>query len=58
MSALADQMGRIAMTEPSEVAAFAVSCIESEQFWMLPEKTNTQGFEDRAQSLLKRANPA
>lgn len=57
MGALAEQMGRVTMTEPHEVAAFALQCIEREQFWMLPEGSATAGFEARTADVLARRNP-
>lgn len=58
MGALAEQMGGIKMTEPEDVAAFAVSCIEKEQFWMLPEGSNLEGFQQRSADIVARRNPA
>jgi NAD(P)-dependent dehydrogenase (short-subunit alcohol dehydrogenase family) len=57
MSALAERMGGIKMTEPEDVAAFAIECVEKEQFWMLPEGSNTSGFEQRCADLVARRNP-
>ncbi|HEY3695261.1 MAG TPA: SDR family NAD(P)-dependent oxidoreductase [Phenylobacterium sp.] len=57
MSELAQRMGGIPMTEPEDVAAFAIGCIEKEQFWMLPEKTDTNGLEKRTADILARRNP-
>jgi NAD(P)-dependent dehydrogenase (short-subunit alcohol dehydrogenase family) len=58
MSALAEQMGGIKMTEPEDVAAFCIACIEKEQFWMLPEGSKVDGFEQRAADIVARRNPA
>jgi NAD(P)-dependent dehydrogenase (short-subunit alcohol dehydrogenase family) len=55
MSALAERMGGIKMTEPEDVAAFAVACIEKEQFWMLPEGSDTRGLERRCADIVARA---
>jgi NAD(P)-dependent dehydrogenase (short-subunit alcohol dehydrogenase family) len=57
MSELADRMGGVKMTEPSEVAAFAIACVEKEQFWMLPEGSRTEGFEKRCADIVARRNP-
>jgi NAD(P)-dependent dehydrogenase (short-subunit alcohol dehydrogenase family) len=57
MGALAEAMGGIKMTEPEDVAAFAIACIEKEQFWMLPEGSNTQGLEQRTADIIARRNP-
>jgi NAD(P)-dependent dehydrogenase (short-subunit alcohol dehydrogenase family) len=57
MSALAERMGGIKMTEPEDVAAFAIECVEKEQFWMLPEGSNTAGLEQRCADLIARRNP-
>jgi NAD(P)-dependent dehydrogenase (short-subunit alcohol dehydrogenase family) len=58
MSALAEAMGGVKMTEPEDVAKFAIECVEKEQFWMLPEGSNTQGFEQRTADVIARRNPA
>jgi NAD(P)-dependent dehydrogenase (short-subunit alcohol dehydrogenase family) len=58
MADLAKKYGDVPITEPEEVAAYALSCIEDERFWMLPEGFDTQAFEARAASLLSRTNPA
>jgi hypothetical protein len=58
MEDLAKKYGNVPITEPEDVAAFAVQCIEEERFWMLPEGMDTEAFEARAASLLKRSNPA
>jgi NAD(P)-dependent dehydrogenase (short-subunit alcohol dehydrogenase family) len=58
MSELAEKMGGVKMTEPEDVAAFAIECIEKEQFWMLPEGSNTQGLEQRTADIIARRNPA
>ena len=39
------------------VAAFAIACIEKEQFWMLPEGSNTANFEQRTADIVARRNP-
>jgi NAD(P)-dependent dehydrogenase (short-subunit alcohol dehydrogenase family) len=58
MSQLAEKMGGVKMTEPEDVAAFAVACVEKEQFWMLPEGSNTATFEQRCADIVARRNPA
>ena len=58
MSDLAEAMGRIKMTEPDEVAAFAIRCVENDQFWMLPEGSNLDKFRVRFESVVNRSNPA
>jgi NAD(P)-dependent dehydrogenase (short-subunit alcohol dehydrogenase family) len=57
MSELAERMGGIKMTEPEEVAALAIRCIEQEQFWMLHENSNTASFEKRCADIVARRNP-
>lgn len=54
MSDLAQRMGGVKMTEPEDVAAFAIACIEKEQFWMLPEGSNTDNFEKRTADIVAR----
>ena len=54
MSALAERMGGIKMTEPEDVAAFAVACIEKEQFWMLPEGSDTTALQRRCADIVAR----
>jgi NAD(P)-dependent dehydrogenase (short-subunit alcohol dehydrogenase family) len=58
MGELAEKMGGIKMTEPEDVAAFAIACVEKEQFWMLPEGSNTANFEQRTADIVARRNPA
>jgi NAD(P)-dependent dehydrogenase (short-subunit alcohol dehydrogenase family) len=58
MSELAERMGGVKMTEPEDVAAFAIACVEKEQFWMLPEGSNLTGFEQRTADIVARRNPA
>lgn len=57
MSELAERMGGIKMTEPEEVAALAIRCIENEQFWMLHEASETASFEKRCADIVARRNP-
>jgi NAD(P)-dependent dehydrogenase (short-subunit alcohol dehydrogenase family) len=57
MGELAERMGGIKMTEPEDVAAFAISCVEKGQFWMLPEGSNTASFEQRTADIVARRNP-
>jgi NAD(P)-dependent dehydrogenase (short-subunit alcohol dehydrogenase family) len=58
MASLAEQMRGGQMVEPEDVAAFAIQCIENEQFWMLPERTSTTAFEQRYAGILARRNPS
>jgi NAD(P)-dependent dehydrogenase (short-subunit alcohol dehydrogenase family) len=57
MSALADSRGGTKMTEPQDVAAFAISCVENDQFWMLHPDSKTANFEKRTADIVARRNP-
>jgi NAD(P)-dependent dehydrogenase (short-subunit alcohol dehydrogenase family) len=54
MSALAERMGGLKMTEPDDVAAFAIACIENETFWMLPPGSDTTALERRCAEIVAR----
>lgn len=57
MSDLAERMGGIEMTEPDDVAAYCLSCVKKDQFWMLHPESGMDGFEARVASLRERRNP-
>jgi NAD(P)-dependent dehydrogenase (short-subunit alcohol dehydrogenase family) len=57
MSDLAERMGGIEMTEPDDVAAYCLSCVKNDQFWMLHPDSGMDGFEARVVSLRERKNP-
>ena len=50
---------KMALTEPEEVASFALAGIRAGKFWLLPESTeNDQKLKERIDTLLARQNPA
>jgi NAD(P)-dependent dehydrogenase (short-subunit alcohol dehydrogenase family) len=57
MSDLAQRRGGMTMTEPEDVAALALRCIENEQFWMISELSKLNGFEARTAGIVARRNP-
>jgi hypothetical protein len=45
-------------TEPAEVAGQVVAAVEADDFWILPQSTQTdEVIHARAESMLKRENP-
>lgn len=50
---------KMALTEPDEVASFAIAGIRAGRFWLLPESSeNDQKLKERIDALLARQNPA
>ncbi|HEY4544999.1 MAG TPA: SDR family NAD(P)-dependent oxidoreductase [Pedomonas sp.] len=50
---------KMALTEPEEVASFALAGIRAGKFWLLPESAeNDQKLKERIDTLLARQNPA
>lgn len=50
---------KMALTEPEEVASFALAGIRAGKFWLLPEsEENDQKLKERMSALLARENPA
>ena len=50
---------KMALTEPEEVASFALAGVRAGKFWLLPESAeNDQKLKERIDTLLARKNPA
>lgn len=50
---------KMALTEPDEVAAFALDGVRAGRFWLLPESTeNDDKLRERMNNILSRTNPA
>ena len=50
---------KMSLTEPEEVASFALAGIRAGKFWLLPEsEENDQKLKERIDTLLARENPA
>jgi NAD(P)-dependent dehydrogenase (short-subunit alcohol dehydrogenase family) len=58
MAELAQQSGGVPLTEPEEVADFALACIREGRFWMLPASERTESnIRARAQTMIDRLDP-
>ena len=58
MAELAQQNGGVPVTEPEEVAAFALDGIAAGRFWLLPESERSDGnIRRRTESILARSAP-
>jgi NAD(P)-dependent dehydrogenase (short-subunit alcohol dehydrogenase family) len=57
METLAVQMGDMPITEPHEVADFALECIEKDRFWMIHPEFDIEPFAQRCKDIVARRNP-
>lgn len=58
MAELAQQSGGVPLTEPEEVAAFALDGVAAGRFWLLPESERSDGvIRRRTDSILARTDP-
>jgi NAD(P)-dependent dehydrogenase (short-subunit alcohol dehydrogenase family) len=58
MGQLAKLVGKIQLTEPSEVAAYTLEGIRNDQFWIMPPSESQDArVRERCDSILRRSNP-
>jgi hypothetical protein len=58
MGQLAKVVGKIQLTEPSEVAAYTLEGIRNDRFWIMADsESQDQRLKDRCDSILNRTNP-